>query len=114
MNSKTFQFEKELSWQDADLGIQRKIYGYDEQVMMVNVKFEAGAIGKMQCHPHNQVTYVESGVFDMTIGDETKRIKTGDGYYVKPHVMHGVPGTGQGVLIDVFRPVHEDFLITEE
>lgn len=114
MNSKTFQFEKELSWQDADLGIQRKIYGYDEQVMMVKVKFEAGAIGKMQCHPHNQVTYVESGVFDMTIGDETKRIKTGDGYYVKPNVLRGVVCIAPGVFIDVFSLMREDFLITEE
>ena len=81
---------------------------------MVKVKFEAGAVGKLHSHPHSQVTYVESGVFDMTIGAETKRIKTADGYYVKPHVMHGVVCIEPGVLIDVFSPMREDFLKTEE
>jgi quercetin dioxygenase-like cupin family protein len=114
MNSKPFQFENELPWEEADRGIQRKIYGYDDKVMMVKVKFEAGAIGNMHSHPHSQVTYVESGVFDMTIGTETKRIKTGDGYYVKPHVLHGVVCIEPGVLIDVFSPLREDFLKTEK
>ncbi|MCH6199077.1 cupin domain-containing protein [Aquiflexum sp. LQ15W] len=114
MKSMPFQFENNLPWQDADQGIQRKMYGYDESVMMVKVKFEAGAIGSMHSHPHSQVTYVESGIFDMTIGTETKRIQTGDGYYVKPHVMHGVVCIEPGVLIDVFSPMREDFLKSEE
>ena len=50
----------------------------------------------------------------MTIGAETKRIKTADGYYVKPHVMHGVVCIEPGVLIDVFSPMREDFLKTEK
>jgi quercetin dioxygenase-like cupin family protein len=56
---------------------------------------------------------VESGIFDMTIGGETKRIKTGDGYYVKPNVLHGVLCIAPGVLIDVFSPLREDFLKTK-
>jgi quercetin dioxygenase-like cupin family protein len=110
MNSKPFQFENQIDWQEADLGIQRKIYGYDDKVMMVKVKFDAGATGTMHSHPHSQVTYVESGVFDMTIGEETKRIKTVDGYYVKPNVLHGVLCIEPGILIDVFSPLREDFL----
>ncbi|MCR9014220.1 cupin domain-containing protein [Aquiflexum gelatinilyticum] len=108
-----FQIENELPWEEADQGIQRKMYGHDEQVMMVKVKFEAGAVGKLHSHPHSQVTYVESGVFDMTIGTETKRIKTGEGYYVKPHVMHRVVCIEPGVLIDVFSPFREDFFGTK-
>ncbi|MCS4435941.1 cupin domain-containing protein [Aquiflexum gelatinilyticum] len=113
MTSTPFQIENELPWEEADQGIQRKMYGYDEQVMMVKVKFEAGAVGKLHSHPHSQVTYVKSGIYDMTIGGETKRIKTGDGYYVKPNVLHGVVCIEPGVLIDVFSPFREDFLGTE-
>jgi len=110
MNSAAFQFNDEIAWQDVGGGIQRQMFGYDDKVMLVKVKFEAGAIGAMHSHHHSQVTYVEEGVFDMTIGEETKRIKKGDGYYVLPHVTHGITCIEPGVLIDVFSPMREDFL----
>jgi quercetin dioxygenase-like cupin family protein len=77
---------------------------------MVKVKFEVGAVGALHEHYHSQVTYVESGAFEMTIGDEKKIIRTGDGYYVKPHTIHGCVCIEPGVLIDVFSPHREDFL----
>lgn len=110
MNSAAFQFNNDIPWQDLGNGIQRQMFGYDDKIMLVKVKFEAGAVGAMHSHHHSQVTYVESGVFDMTIGDETKRITTGDGYYVLPHVMHGIVCIEPGVIIDVFSPHREDFL----
>jgi quercetin dioxygenase-like cupin family protein len=110
MNSAAFQFDEQIAWQDLGNGIQRQMFGYDDKVMLVKVKFEAGAVGAMHSHHHSQVTYVEAGVFDMTIGEETKRIKKGDGYYVLPHVTHGITCIEPGVLIDVFSPHREDFL----
>jgi quercetin dioxygenase-like cupin family protein len=49
----------------------------------------------------------------MTIGDETKRITTGDAYYVLPHILHGITCIEPGVLLDVFSPLREDFLPTK-
>lgn len=109
-HSAAFQFDEQTPWQDVGGGIQRQMFGYDDKVMLVKVKFEAGAIGALHSHHHSQVTYVESGVFDMTIGDEIKRIKKGDGYYVLPHIVHGIVCIEPGVLIDVFSPMREDFL----
>jgi quercetin dioxygenase-like cupin family protein len=77
---------------------------------MVKVKFEVGAVGQLHSHPHTQVTYVESGAFEMTIGDQKKIIKKGDGYYVPPQEVHGCVCVEAGVLIDVFSPHREDFL----
>ncbi|ADY51763.1 Cupin 2 conserved barrel domain protein [Pseudopedobacter saltans DSM 12145] len=105
-----FQIEAETQWEDLGNGIQRKIYGYDDQIMLVKAKFEAGAVGTLHQHPHVQVTYVESGVFEMTIGEEKKIIKKGDGYYVPPHAIHGCVCVEPGILIDVFTPLREDFL----
>ncbi len=110
MNTAAFQFDSEIPWQDLGNGIQRQMFGYDDKVMLVKVKFEAGAVGALHSHPHSQVTYVESGVFDMTIGEETKRIKKGDGYYVLPPLVHGIICIEPGVLIDVFSPMREDFV----
>ncbi|WP_113664172.1 cupin domain-containing protein [Pedobacter nanyangensis] len=110
MQSELFQIETETTWEDLGNGVQRKIYGYDDQIMLVKAKFEAGAIGPLHEHYHVQVTYVESGVFEMTIGDEKKIIRKGDGYYVPPHAVHGCVCIEPGILIDVFAPHREDFI----
>lgn len=110
MQSELFQIETETTWEDLGNGVQRKIYGYDDKIMLVKAKFEAGAIGPLHEHYHVQVTYVESGVFEMTIGDEKKIIRKGDGYYVPPHVVHGCVCIEPGILIDVFAPHREDFI----
>lgn len=110
MNTQAFQMDNEIQWQDLGNGIQRKMLGYDDKIMLVKVKFDAGAVGTMHEHFHSQVTYVESGVFDMTIGEETRRISTGDAYYILPHVLHGITCIEPGVLLDVFSPLREDFL----
>ncbi|MDQ8003328.1 MAG: cupin domain-containing protein [Pedobacter sp.] len=110
MQSELFQIETETTWEDLGNGVQRKIYGHDDKIMLVKAKFEAGAIGPLHEHYHVQVTYVESGVFEMTIGDEKKIIRKGDGYYVPPHAVHGCVCVEPGILIDVFAPHREDFI----
>ena len=110
MASENFQFETDITWTDADPKIQRQVYGYNDQVMMVKVRFEKGGVGTMHQHPHTQVTYVESGVFEMTIGDEKKVIRKGDGYFVPPNVLHGCVCLEAGMLIDCFTPMREDFV----
>lgn len=79
-------------------------------MMVVRASFEAGAVGAMHSHPHVQSCMVERGVFDVTIGDQTKRLVTGDGYLVEGGVMHGAVAVEAGALLDVFTPMREDFV----
>lgn len=110
MQSKEFQFENEVTWEDVGNGINRQIFGYDDKIMLVKAKFEKGGVGQLHSHYHSQVTYVDSGVFEMTIGDEKKIIRKGDGFYVPPNIVHGCVCIEEGMLIDVFSPHREDFL----
>lgn len=110
IQSNLFQIESEVAWENPSPGITRQIYGYDDKIMLVKAKFEAGAVGALHKHHQSQVTYVESGVFEMMIGDEKRIIKKGDGYYVPPHALHGCVCKEPGILIDVFSPYREDFL----
>ena len=87
--SDTFQIAADIQWEYAGDGIVRQIMGYDEHLMMVKVKFDQGAIGTLHQHPHTQSTYVASGSFEVTIGEEKKILKAGDGYYVAPNLLHG-------------------------
>ncbi len=108
--SKEFLLGSDIEWEEVGPGLKRQIMGYDDKIMLVKVDFKSGAIGQMHEHHHSQVTYVESGAFDMTIGEEVKRLKGGDSFYIPPHVMHGCVCVEDGVLIDVFSPHREDFL----
>ena len=110
LQSNIFQIGTEIEWEEVGPGLERQIMGYDDQVMLVNVRFKKGAIGQIHEHYHSQTTYVESGSFEITIGDEKKVLKAGDGFYVPPHVLHGAVCLEDGVLIDVFSPHREDFL----
>jgi len=112
--TKEFFFGETTPWEEVGPGLSRQMMGYDGKIMLVKVNFEVGAVGQMHEHYHSQVTYVESGEFQMTIGDEVKTIKGGDSYYIPPHVMHGCTCTKKGVLIDVFSPAREDFLPNAE
>ena len=108
--SANFQKNDEIKWEYASPGIERQVFGYDDRVMLVKVKFETGAVGSIHEHPHTQVTYVESGVFELTIDNEKQILKTGDGFYVPPNTLHGSVCIEAGVLIDVFSPHRADFL----
>ena len=99
-----------MNWENPGPGIRRQIMAYDGQLMMVKVDFEKGAIGTMHEHYHSQATYVASGKFELTIGDEKRILEAGDGYYVAPDELHGCVCLEAGILIDTFSPVRADFL----
>ncbi len=109
--SATFVYENDVQWEPAGENVVRQILGYNDDVMLVKVKFEkAGAVGTPHTHPHTQTTYVASGKFEFTVGDETKIVSAGDGLYMKPDVLHGCVCIEPGILIDCFAPMREDFL----
>ena len=102
---------KTFSWLVVGLGVQRRILNYTNQIMMVEVKFEKGAKGDPHSHPHTQATYVLSGEFSFTIGDKVVVIKKGETCTMEPEVIHSCICLKEGVLLDVFTPFREDFLL---
>ena len=73
--------------------------------------FEAsGAVGALHHHPHVQSTYVESGRFRFTLGDEEREVSAGDCFVVPSGMEHGCVCIEPGKMIDSFTPRREDFL----
>jgi quercetin dioxygenase-like cupin family protein len=107
---KRFVHDEDLTWETVGEGLRRKIMSYDNNVMMVKVAFEKGAVGSLHSHYHTQISYVESGAFEITIEGKTKVLKQGDTYYIPPHIVHGAVALEAGVLVDVFAPFREDFV----
>lgn len=98
------------AWEQADNGITRQIIAHNNDLMVVSVKFEKGAIGSVHDHMHTQGSYVVSGKFEITINRKSELLEAGDGFYVPPHAPHGAKCLEAGILIDSFNPAREDFL----
>jgi len=96
--------------QSGGKGVTRRILAYNDGLMCVENAFETGAVGAMHSHPHTQLTYVVSGEFRFTIGDETRIVTAGDTLLKEDGVEHGCVCTKAGILVDIFTPMREDFL----
>ena len=110
--------EKNQTWvynNDIDLevcgeGIARKILAYSNDLMCVENHFETGSAGAMHHHPHTQITYVVSGKFEFTIGDEVKTVCAGDTMLQMNDIVHGCKCVEKGIILDIFTPMREDFV----
>jgi quercetin dioxygenase-like cupin family protein len=109
-SSKKFIVTKDMEWEELGGGVSRKFLGFDNQIMMVQVKFEKGAVGSPHHHFHTQTTYVAAGKFEFEIDGEKQIVEAGDGVYIEPNLVHGAECLEAGMLIDVFSPIREDFM----
>jgi quercetin dioxygenase-like cupin family protein len=109
-HSENYYQAENMEWEQLGPGLSRQILGWDNQIMMVKVKFEKGAVGSPHSHFHTQTTFCHSGKFEFTIDGEKHVIKAGDGLYIAPNLLHGAVCLEPGVVLDVFSPVREDFL----
>lgn len=97
----------------AGEGVVRRVLAYSKDLMCVENTFEEGAVGSLHHHPHTQITYVVSGEFEFTIGDEKKVVKAGDTMLKLDGVEHGCVCLKAGILLDIFNPMREDFVSKE-
>ncbi|WP_046209561.1 MULTISPECIES: cupin domain-containing protein [Vibrio] len=105
-----FVFNNDVQLEDLGEGVSRKVLAHNDNMMSVEVHFEKGAVGAMHSHPHEQLTYVLSGAFEFTIGDEKHIVKAGDTMYKQPDIEHGCVCVEAGTLIDTFTPMRKDFV----
>lgn len=100
----------EIMGEVASPGVVRRILAYGQNAMCVENHFEQGAVGALHSHPHTQITYIVSGRFHFTIGDETRDVGPGDTLLKEDGVVHGCTCLEAGVLLDFFSPMREDFV----
>lgn len=96
--------------QNAGEGVVRRVLAYTDALMCVENRFKTGAIGALHSHPHTQITYVVSGRFAFTIDGESREVGPGDTMLKTDGVDHGCTCLEEGVLLDIFNPMREDFL----
>ncbi len=91
-------------------GIQRKILAYTDELMCVENHFKKGAVGALHHHPHTQITYIVSGQFEFEVDGEKRVVNPGDALLKKDNIVHGCVCLEEGILLDIFSPMREDFV----
>ena len=108
--SPPFSAAASLAWEETGPGVRRTLVAYNDDLLLVKVEFETGAVGALHQHVHSQISYVESGEFEVTVGTEVRVLRAGDTFYAAPNVPHGVVARQAGALLDSFSPLRLDFL----
>ena len=81
-------------------------------LMVSFARYEPGAEAPLHAHEEEQVFVVVDGEFDVTLGEETRRMRAGEAAVIPSWVPHGVRASdaGPAAQIDVFCPPREGLL----
>ena len=93
-----------------DENTSRRVLAWNKDIMMVEVHFAKGGVGAVHSHPHTQATYVRSGLFEFTIEGKPVIVGPGDSLVFESNQLHGTLCLEEGILVDVFTPMREDFI----
>jgi quercetin dioxygenase-like cupin family protein len=94
-------------------GIQRQMI-VGKNMTMCRFRFAPFVVTDVHSHPHEQMTLVMRGRVKFTISGEERIVSAGDVLHFPPHNRHGATMLDEEViLIDIFSPVREDFLSSE-
>ncbi len=70
---------------------------------------EPGAELPRHSHPHEQVTNVLEGEFELTVDGKSKKLSSGSVVIIPPDAVHSGRAITQSRIIDVFYPIREDY-----
>lgn len=97
-------------WEQAELGVKRKILNAQGGLMAMEVHFEEGAEGYVHSHVHEQMTYCLKGSFVFTIDGQEHTVRQGETLYIPSQAKHGTKALEPSALLDVFTPIRQDLL----
>ena len=100
-----------FSWREVD-GVRFDDDGVEAQILsgenmhLIRAVYPPGTPYEMHSHPHEQFSLLLSGRLLLTVGEETREIGPGDGWYAPGDVPHGgeVLWGEAAVFIDVYSP----------
>lgn len=82
---------------------------HTENMTIAYWDFEAGGELGLHSHPHEQVSNVIEGEFELTVDGVPYRLEPGTAVVIPPHAEHSGRAITECSLIDVFYPVCEDY-----
>lgn len=87
----------------------RARFVHSDNMTLAHWEFDAGVLLPEHSHPHEQITNVLDGVFELTIEGQPHRLEAGMVAVIPPDALHSGKAITDCRLFDVFHPVREDF-----
>lgn len=82
---------------------------HGEGMTFATWKFTAGTALPEHSHPHEQMTRLVSGQFELTIDGESKLLTENDIAVIPSGAVHSGKAVTDCLVLDVFNPVREDY-----
>lgn len=82
---------------------------HTDNITIAYWRIEEGSTLPLHNHPHEQTSSVIDGTFELTVGDETRIVKSGDVAVIPSDVKHTGKALTDCYIIDVFHPAREDY-----
>ena len=92
-------------------GLTRKVMAYNDKLFLAEHQMVKGWVGTVHSHAHDQVVYVVRGHLRVTCQGRTFEIRSGDSFVVRGGVEHGASALEDSVVVDVFTPCREDYIV---
>jgi len=107
MEAKLFRLD-ELKPRELAPGVRVR-FVHSEHITVAHWIFAAGAPLREHSHPHEQITNIIEGEFEMTVGGETLRLGPRSVVIIPPNVVHSGRALSRTYALDVFYPLREDY-----
>ena len=92
-------------------GLTRRVLAYNDKLFLAEHQMVKGWVGSVHSHPHDQVVYVVRGHLKVTCQGKTFEIRSGDSFVVRGDVEHGASALEDSLVVDVFTPCREDYIV---
>jgi quercetin dioxygenase-like cupin family protein len=76
-------------------GVRRRAFD-SQRATATQYEFGAGAEFPLHSHPQEQITPIEEGDLELTVGDTVERLGAGDWSVGPPEVPHGISAGAEG------------------
>lgn len=88
-------------------GVTRRSFSSD-RATVTGYTFAAGATFPRHRHAQEQITLIQAGEVEMTIGDGVEHLSAGDWSVIEPEVEHGITaGPGGAAVVAIVVPRRE-------
>src|SRR5579862_111764 len=92
-------------------GLTRRVLSYNDKLFVAEHKMEKGWSGALHSHPHDQAVYVVSGKIRVNSQGKAFDLGAGDTFVVRGGIEHGASAVEESVVVDVFTPCREDYIV---
>ena len=82
---------------------------HTDRMTLSRWRIEAGAALPEHAHPHEQITTVLEGTFEMTVAGETRTCGPGMAVVIPGNTPHAGRAITECRVLDVFQPARDDY-----